>query len=105
MLPRTGEVVRIDHGPAHDMLILRRPDGRTALLDYGITGRLSEVRRLAFLRLMMGAVAFVLLLRSYGRLLLRVQELEQTLAGAGAGLVGEVGVTIDRGGSDEETVR
>lgn len=32
-----------------------------------------------------GAVAFVLLLRSYGRLLLRVEELEQTLAGAGAG--------------------
>lgn len=32
-----------------------------------------------------GAVAFVLLLRSYGRLLLRVEELEQTLAAAGAG--------------------
>jgi len=29
-------------------------DGRVALLDYGITGRLDEVRRLAFLRLLMG---------------------------------------------------
>ena len=32
-----------------------QPDGRTALLDYGITGRLDEPRRLAFLRLLMGA--------------------------------------------------
>jgi ubiquinone biosynthesis protein len=29
-------------------------DGRVALLDYGITGRLNETRRLAFLRLLMG---------------------------------------------------
>ena len=29
-------------------------DGRVALLDYGITGRLDEQRRLAFLRLLMG---------------------------------------------------
>jgi hypothetical protein len=33
---------------------LRPPDGRVALLDYGITGRLDEPRRLAFLRLLMG---------------------------------------------------
>jgi ubiquinone biosynthesis protein len=32
-------------------------DGRVALLDYGITGRLSEDRRLAFLRLLMGGTA------------------------------------------------
>jgi 16S rRNA processing protein RimM len=31
---KIGEVVRIDHGPAHDMLILRRPDGRTALVPF-----------------------------------------------------------------------
>jgi ubiquinone biosynthesis protein len=31
------------------------PDGRTALLDFGIVGRLTEPRRLAFLRLMLGA--------------------------------------------------
>ena len=30
-------------------------DGRTALLDYGIVGRLSDARRNAFLRLMLGA--------------------------------------------------
>jgi ubiquinone biosynthesis protein len=33
------------------------PDGRTALLDFGIVGRLSETRRLAFLRLLMSATA------------------------------------------------
>ncbi|MGO8055904.1 hypothetical protein AB9E30_37235, partial [Rhizobium leguminosarum] len=32
-------------------------DGRTALLDFGIVGRLSEPRRLAFLRLLMTATA------------------------------------------------
>ena len=31
---KIGEVTRIDHGPAHDMLILRRPDGRTALVPF-----------------------------------------------------------------------
>lgn len=29
-----GEVVRIDHAPASDLLILRRPDGRTALVPF-----------------------------------------------------------------------
>ena len=33
------------------------PDGRTALLDFGITARLSQPRRLAFLRLMMSGIA------------------------------------------------
>ena len=33
------------------------PDGRVALFDYGITGRMDEPQRLAFLRMMMtGAV-------------------------------------------------
>jgi ubiquinone biosynthesis protein len=31
------------------------PDGRTAVLDFGITGRLDEFRRRAFLRLLIGA--------------------------------------------------
>ena len=31
------------------------PDGRTALLDFGIVGRLSHERRLAFLRMMVAA--------------------------------------------------
>jgi ubiquinone biosynthesis protein len=31
------------------------PDGRTALRDFGITGRLSEERRIALLRLLIGA--------------------------------------------------
>lgn len=29
-----GEVIRIDHGPAADMLVLRRPDGKTALVPF-----------------------------------------------------------------------
>jgi ubiquinone biosynthesis protein len=42
------------HGDLHGGNLFVRPDGRTALLDYGITGRLDEPRRLAFLRLLMG---------------------------------------------------
>ena len=45
----------IFHGDLHGGNLFVRPDGRTALLDFGITGRLSENRRLAFLRLIMGA--------------------------------------------------
>jgi 16S rRNA processing protein RimM len=29
-----GEVTRIDHAPASDLLVLRRPDGRTALVPF-----------------------------------------------------------------------
>jgi 16S rRNA processing protein RimM len=29
-----GEVVRIDHSPASDLLVLRRPEGRTALIPF-----------------------------------------------------------------------
>jgi len=45
----------IFHGDLHggNLFVLR--DGRTALLDFGIVGRLSGPRRLAFLRLMLGA--------------------------------------------------
>jgi ubiquinone biosynthesis protein len=42
----------IFHGDLHGGNLFVRPDGRTALLDFGITGRLSEPRRLAFLRLL-----------------------------------------------------
>ncbi|SRR5579875_1930598 len=42
------------HGDLHGGNLLVRPDGRVALLDYGITGRLDERRRIAFLRLLMG---------------------------------------------------
>ncbi|MFU8850282.1 ribosome maturation factor RimM [Micromonospora sp. SL1-18] len=31
---RLGEVARIDHAPASDMLVLRRPEGRTALIPF-----------------------------------------------------------------------
>jgi 16S rRNA processing protein RimM len=31
---RLGEVVRVDHGPAADLLVLRLPDGRDALVPF-----------------------------------------------------------------------
>jgi ubiquinone biosynthesis protein len=42
------------HGDLHGGNLLVQPDGRVALLDYGITGRMGETRRLAFLRLIIG---------------------------------------------------
>jgi ubiquinone biosynthesis protein len=41
------------HGDLHGGNLFVRRDGRVALLDYGITGRLDESRRLAFLRMLM----------------------------------------------------
>ncbi len=45
------------HGDLHGGNLFVMPDGRTALLDYGIVGRLSDERRRAFLRLMVGATS------------------------------------------------
>ena len=42
------------HGDLHGGNLFVQPDGKVALLDYGITGRLDESRRLAFLRMLMG---------------------------------------------------
>jgi ubiquinone biosynthesis protein len=47
----------IFHGDLHGGNLFVRPDGRTALLDFGITGRLTEDRRVALLRLLMGGAA------------------------------------------------
>jgi ubiquinone biosynthesis protein len=47
----------IFHGDLHGGNLFVQPDGRTALLDFGIVGRLSEPRRLAFLRLLMSATS------------------------------------------------
>jgi len=43
----------IFHGDLHGGNLFVMEDGRTALLDFGITGRMGEGHRLAFLRLMM----------------------------------------------------
>jgi ubiquinone biosynthesis protein len=43
------------HGDLHGGNLLVQPDGTVALLDFGITGRLDERKRLAFLRMQMGA--------------------------------------------------
>jgi len=43
------------HGDLHGGNLFVLPDGRTALLDFGIVGRLSGARRKAFLRLMLSA--------------------------------------------------
>jgi ubiquinone biosynthesis protein len=45
----------IFHGDLHGGNLLVLPDGRTGLLDFGIVGRLSDDRRVAFLRLMVSA--------------------------------------------------
>ncbi len=45
----------IFHGDLHAGNLMVLADGRTALLDFGITGRLDEGRRNAFLRLLVGA--------------------------------------------------
>jgi ubiquinone biosynthesis protein len=47
-------LIGIFHGDLHGGNLFVLPDGRTALLDFGITGRLDEGRRLALLRLLMG---------------------------------------------------
>ncbi len=47
----------IFHGDLHGGNLFVLPDGRTALLDFGITGRLDEVKRVAFLRLLMAGSA------------------------------------------------
>jgi ubiquinone biosynthesis protein len=45
------------HGDLHGGNLLVRHDGSVGLLDFGITGRLSEPRRLALLRLIMSGAA------------------------------------------------
>jgi ubiquinone biosynthesis protein len=48
-------VYGVFHGDLHGGNLFVLPDGRTALLDFGIVGRLSSERRLAFLRMMVSA--------------------------------------------------
>ncbi len=45
------------HGDLHGGNLLVMADGTVALLDFGITGRLDERKRLAFLRLQVGATS------------------------------------------------
>ncbi|MDZ7675901.1 MAG: AarF/UbiB family protein [Acidimicrobiales bacterium] len=47
----------IFHGDLHGGNLFVLPDGRTALLDFGITGRLDEFKRIAFLRLLMSSTS------------------------------------------------
>lgn len=47
----------IFHGDLHGGNLFVLADGRTALLDFGITARLSPARRIAFLKLMMSGIA------------------------------------------------
>lgn len=44
------------HGDLHGGNLMVLADGKTALLDHGITGRLDDQKRQAFLRLMMGGM-------------------------------------------------
>lgn len=43
------------HGDLHGGNLFVLPDGRTGLIDFGITGRLTESERMGFLRMMMSA--------------------------------------------------
>jgi ubiquinone biosynthesis protein len=45
------------HGDLHGGNLLVEPGGRTVLFDFGITGRLAERQRLAFLRLLLAGTA------------------------------------------------
>jgi ubiquinone biosynthesis protein len=45
------------HGDLHGGNLMVQPDGRTVLMDFGITGRLDETKRLAFLMLLVGATS------------------------------------------------
>jgi ubiquinone biosynthesis protein len=45
------------HGDLHGGNLMVTPDGRTVLMDFGITGRLDETKRLAFLMLLLGATS------------------------------------------------
>jgi len=45
------------HGDLHGGNLLVEPGGRTVLFDFGITGRLAEPQRLAFLRLLLAGTA------------------------------------------------
>ena len=47
----------IFHGDLHGGNLFVRPDGKTALLDYGIVGRLTEPKRIAFLKMMMSSMS------------------------------------------------
>jgi len=46
----------IFHGDLHGGNLYVLDDGRTALLDFGITGRMTEAKRLAFIRLLIGGM-------------------------------------------------
>jgi ubiquinone biosynthesis protein len=46
----------IFHGDLHGGNLYVLDDGRTALLDFGITGRMTEAKRLAFVRLLIGGM-------------------------------------------------
>jgi ubiquinone biosynthesis protein len=62
---RTGMIANVEgsilegifHGDLHGGNLFVQPDGRVALLDFGITGRLDETRRVALLRLLMAGTA------------------------------------------------
>jgi ubiquinone biosynthesis protein len=45
------------HGDLHGGNLMVQSDGRTVLMDFGITGRLDEAKRLAFLMLLVGATS------------------------------------------------
>jgi ubiquinone biosynthesis protein len=63
MVVRTGMIGSMEgalvhgifHGDLHGGNLFVMADGRTALMDFGITGRLTESKRLALMRMLVGA--------------------------------------------------
>ena len=47
----------IFHGDLHGGNLFVRPDGKTALLDFGITGRMDDFKRTAFLRMLVAGTS------------------------------------------------
>ncbi|MDZ4828194.1 MAG: AarF/UbiB family protein [Actinomycetota bacterium] len=45
------------HGDMHGGNLMVTPEGKTVLMDFGITGRLDETKRMAFLMLLVGATS------------------------------------------------
>ncbi len=77
------------HGDLHGGNLFVQRDGRVALLDFGITGRLDEPRRQAFLRLVMGGTlndvrAQVAALRDLGALRMDA-DIDEVVAALGLG--------------------
>ncbi|MGA1051101.1 MAG: ABC1 kinase family protein [Ilumatobacteraceae bacterium] len=78
------------HGDLHGGNLFVMSDGRTALLDFGIVARLSQERRMAFLRLMLAATTNDVTTLTGEEMVQEVQRVVKALLGYGARLPKEL---------------